>query len=166
MPSKSPSTPKVQSEAEGKNPFEEDEDEKDVFSNPFENSEELDESNPFYEPSPSPKKSSNPFEVSEEEPEHDSITPTSDRLQSPVDSAGSNRDRGPGRYKKKLQSPSLSGRKSPRVEKRKSPRHSPPPTLSSPEGKAKSARGTAHPTLTKEQDAASKSMAKAALSPG
>ena len=187
---KSPSTPtKVQSQSEAKNPFEEDEDEEAVSRNPFENSEEFDETNPFYEASPSPKKSTNPFEVSDEFKHEDSITPTADLLQSPADI--DQRDRSPGRFKKKMHSasPSPSDKKSSRFEKKKSPVTSsramnrsprlsrksspppPPPSSDSPEvPKAKSARGsargTAHPALTKEQDARSKDIAKAVLTPG
>ena len=190
MPSKkSPSTPtKVQSQSEAKNPFEEDEGEEAVSRNPFENSEEFDETNPFYEASPSPKKSINPFEVSDEFKHEDSITPTADLLQSPADS--DQRDRSPGRFKKKIHSASPSDKKSSRFEKKKSPvtssramnrsprlsrKSSPPPpppsSSDSPEvPKVKSARGsargTAHPALTKEQDARSKDIAKAVLTPG
>ena len=188
MPSKkSPSTStRVHSESEGKNPFEEDEDEEAVSKNPFENSEEFDETNPFYEASPSPEKSTNPFEVSDEFKHEDSITPTADLLQSPADSE--QRDRSPGRFKKKIHSPSPSDKKSSRFEKKKSPVTSsramnrsprlsrkssppPPPSSDSPEvpkatSARGSARGTAHPALTKEQDARSKDIAKTVLTPG
>ena len=180
-PKKSPSTPKAQSLYEGKNPFDEDEVGEDS-TNPFENSEEFDETNPFYDASPSPRKNTNPFEDSGEFKPDDSITPTAEWLQSPTSSE--HRDTSPGRFKKNTHSASPSGRKSPRFEKKKSPvvnsramnrspkprRKSPPPpppSSDTPEvPKVKSARGSARGTaLTKEQDARSKDIAKAVLRP-
>ena len=186
MPSKSPTGPKVESS----NPFEDDEH---TSGNPFEDSEELEESNPFYEPSPSPptERSTNPFEVSGEF-EEDIVTPTADRMMSTgmdaVDNCRiQNRDKCPEHFTKNLQappSPGQGGRKSPRFEKNKGGAQGPrgksskavrapsPPATGrmsppGPDSRARSARGSAQPTprLTKQQEKASKQIAKAVLSP-